>query len=440
MRRIIALESAGGYAGRPVLSLEEEELMVDEAQQDAAGAAADLDEAERVLEVSDALEDLAVVADQIEEATPVEAALIDNSAQMAVAGTDIVPEEIVPAMENYVGRRIATEGIRETARNIWNSILKFLKGIWEKIENFFYKIFGDIPRLKKNIADMKKRVEDTNGKVIENKTFEMSSSVEAFCINGKAVGNISDLNAGLKDTIKAAQWVYGDYVKGITGMSEKIANAIGDFDAAKPEASAEAVVDAIAAGSKGAAAPGSHALRKEGGFDMKAGTDLLGNVALVGRFHSENTGSQGVLGTLDHMRRSGITLENPADKKKDVPASFKFNTPDLGAIERLLGEAEGLLKVLEDFHRGAKSKDLKKAKDDLEKASNKATASVAKLENSSEDSDKAAVPYYRAVVNFNTAYARWAQSPAIPMMQRSLTTVRAILAISAKSLSQYKNK
>ena len=200
MRRFLATESYSDFRGE--LSLEEEQVLMDEAATDAAEVDKDLGESERVIEVSDALEDLAVIADGIEEATPAEAALIETAGDMAVAGTDVQPEEVVPAMESYIGRRIATEGIRETARAIWESIQRWVKSIWEKIEKFFYKLFGVIPGMRKRIAALEKRVDEAVGKKVEEKKVTISSGVASLCIDYKPVKN------------------EGEFLKGVTSLQK----------------------------------------------------------------------------------------------------------------------------------------------------------------------------------------------------------------------------
>jgi hypothetical protein len=100
---------------------------------------ANLREAERAIQTSDALDDLAHIAKSIDSATPAQAAMVETIGDMAVAGTDVEPEAVVPSLEQYVGRSMAleAEGIKERAKKIWEAIVAFVARIWEKIRQFW---------------------------------------------------------------------------------------------------------------------------------------------------------------------------------------------------------------------------------------------------------------------------------------------------------------
>ena len=55
-----------------------------------------------------------------------------------------------------------------------------------------------------------------------------------------------------------------------------------------------------------------------------------------------------------------------------------------------------------------------------------------------EAADKAAVPNYRALLNFNAAYARWAQSPAMQTLSMTVSAINATMMVVQKSLANYK--
>jgi hypothetical protein len=94
--------------------------------------------------------------------------------------------------------------------------------------------------------------------------------------------------------------------------------------------------------------------------------------------------------------------------------------------------------MLEAYKRGSKMKDVQKTRDSIKSASEKAEKAMGKAKDSDDVASKAAVPYYKAMLNFNAAYARWSQTPAMPFLNHSLTTVRAILSLVGKNLSNYK--
>ena len=129
MRRYIAVEEVWDetedFNGVDIESaMEEAEVMEEEARELAAEITADNAEAERAADLSDSLEDLAVVASSIDEATPAETQLIQLAGDMATAGDEeVTSEDIVPATESFVGQRIAVEGFVEKAKQIWEAIV-----------------------------------------------------------------------------------------------------------------------------------------------------------------------------------------------------------------------------------------------------------------------------------------------------------------------------
>ena len=189
MRRHVnlSLESAR-FDSTPVLSLEEEQIMMSDAADLASEIGQELNECDRIIEVSDALEDLAVIADEIEQASPVEIALIEKAGDMAVAGTDIEAEEVVPSLESFRGKRIATEGLRDTAALIWKNIQEFLKAVWEKIEKFFYNIIGTIPTIRRRLEALAKKIEATESKSPRGTVFEVNTTAGSM---GSVVGRLS---------------------------------------------------------------------------------------------------------------------------------------------------------------------------------------------------------------------------------------------------------
>lgn len=420
------------------LSLEEEQVMLDEAAADQAEATQDLAEAERIIEVSDALEDLAVVADSVEEATPAEAALVEIAGDMAVAGTDVAPEEVVPAMEGYVGRRIATEGIRETAAAIWKSIQDFLKKIWEKIKNFFYKLFGTIPALRRRLKALSKRAEEASGKSLgDTKKVKLTSGLSSLSIAGKVPKNSSELNKGIKSLGDAVGYVFGTMMGKVAEKGEKIATIISDFDPAKAEASVVEMNKALE-GASGSipGASGSNTTRFPG-FSTQIGESLFGDVSLAYKGYIDGKDAGTPLGALDRIRRGGTDLISTSEKTPNLPSEVEFAPLSPAEVDAIVSDLEKILDKMEDYQRGAKSKAVEKAKSDIEKASAKATKAFDSLDKSEDAGEKAAVPYYRGLLNMNAAYARWAQSPAMPLSSRALTSIKAVMTVCEKSLALY---
>lgn len=442
MRRILntSLESFQGTTFNSNISLEEEQVMLDEAAADQAEASQDLVEAERIIEVSDALEDLAVVADGIEEATPAEAALVEIAGDMAVAGTDVSPEEIVPAMESYIGRRISTESIKETAAAIWKSIQDFLKKVWEKVENFFYKIFGTIPALRRRLKDLEKRIDAASGSSLgEEKKIKLTSGLSSLSINGKVVKSGAELKAGMTSLTTAVDYVFATGADDVAKMGEKIAEHISDFEPAQHVKAATALADMFDTKTGQTRLPGAHDATDSRwtGFDAKMGDALFGNVSLVVKSPKVDEAA-GLLGRLESIRRTGAELVPTSQKSTTTPSDVEFAALSNSEMTDCLDKVTGILDKLEAYQRGKGAKAIKAARAKLDAASKKATAAVEKMRTGEDADEKAAVPYYKSMLNFNVAFARWAQSPSMAMASRSITSIKAVMSVCEKSLSLYK--
>jgi exonuclease VII small subunit len=104
----------------------------------------------------------------------------------------------------------------------------------------------------------------------------------------------------------------------------------------------------------------------------------------------------------------------------------------------LVDDSLDLLDVLEKFQRGKRANEMKTLRGKLETASDRLAKDMDKMSGSDEAREKAAVPYYRAMVNFNGAFARWMKDPAMPMVSHSLASIRGVMNVCQKSLSAYK--
>jgi putative nucleotidyltransferase with HDIG domain len=220
MRRYIAVEEAEfwdeseDFNGVDIESaMEEAEVMEEAARVLAAEITADNAEAERAADLSDSLEDLAVVASSIDEATPAETQLIQLAGDMATAGDEeVTSEDIVPATESFVGQRIAVEGFVEKAKQIWEAIKKYLKDLWVKVEKFFYNIYGAIPRVRKQVKALRERLTDAQdaGKSLDEdgKKFELSSGLESLKVNEKVATSIGEVMEAFAASVKAGEELF----------------------------------------------------------------------------------------------------------------------------------------------------------------------------------------------------------------------------------------
>lgn len=431
------------------LSLEEEQDLLVEATTDEAAVNADMAQVERISDMSDALEDLAVVTDGMGEDGPsdTEAALVDTMANMAVAGTDVEATEIVPAMESFGGRKLrySSESIRDRAKAIWESIRKFLKQIWDKITSFFYKIFGTIPALRRRLEALKKSIDDNSRRVIEDKKITISTSVSALSVDYKQPKNGEELKKNFTTFVNEAKDIYTAVADSGLKLGEIVLKGLEDFDGDKPAESLRGFRREFMGQFKNIkpGTTGSDLSGKRFGDELKVmgSAPLMGNITIIAKIPKEVGGKDGDAPTvrvLEMIRKVGFEVIQTSEKPKDSPASFEMETCSNGTMSSLVEEALDLLDVLEKFQRGKRASEMKSLRGKMETASDRLSKDMDKLAGSDEKAERDAVPYYRAMVNFNSAYARWMKDPAMPMVSHSLASIRGVMNVCQKSISAYK--
>ncbi len=441
----IAQESfVGEPLGNENISMEEEALMIDESSQAAAEVEQDLTDAEHVIQVSEALEDLAVVAGSKEETTPHEAALIESAGQMAVAGTDVDPEEIVPAMESFkdaetgvISGKLAMEDFREKAKTLWENIQRILEEIWAKIESFFYKIFGTIPARRRTLKALQARVEESNKLTRDKAAFTVSGN-RYMTTDNTVIKSADKYDSALSEFVGTAKWVYGGYVDTLKSDGDKIAKALESFN---PELPAEATIK-LAHDLTGSSAnvPGSAGTSgaRWPKYDVKKGHSLLGGVSLFSLNAKKSGGDEGALAVLDRARQAQVVLESSTEKANGASTSVEFQTFTQVQAEKAIKQMEELLDLMEEYQRGKAKGEIQATKKKIQTASAKAETASGKAKEKGEASDLAAIPHYRALVDFNVAYARWVQSPTIAFTKLAFGVINTTTSLINSSLSQYK--
>lgn len=412
------------------ISLEEETLLISEASEAAASTAKDLAESNRILDVSDALEDLAVVAGKIKEATPSELSLIENASQMAVAGTDVEPEELVPALEAFEGKVINVENLKKTAKQIWERIMAFIKKIWEKIVDFFDKTFSLVPVMQKRLRELKSAVDGIEGKKLSSDKLTLSLGAASLAVDGKVVGNAQELSDAYTRLTDSVDWAYNQYVDSAVARGQVVVKHISEltFENATEKAQ-DLAKDLGKVLLSEVARAGSASKARFPGFVSKAGPELLGNIQLVSKYF-EGGDKEGVFDALDRQRKSAVVTQS---FEGEMSRTYEFATPTPDGVRQVIEQAEKLLGVLDDYRRSAKRAALLKTKKDLERASNKASSAI-KFDND----PTARFQAYRDILEFNHAFAGWARDPAVTLMTSSLSTVRATIALMGKVMASYK--
>jgi hypothetical protein len=425
-----------------VMSAEEEAIVVAEAEQNITEATSELSDAERMLGVADGMDDLAVIAGNIQEATPTEAALIENAASQAVAGTGLESTELVPAAESFVGKRIAAEDFRQKAKSIFENVQKTLDGIWAKIIAWFKEYFGQLNRTRVFLEKVIEGVKETakENQEIKNKDFSVTAKA-ILTVNGSCVKNIGEFTAALG--------TFGDLTGNLTkaastiaAYGDDIADGMNKFTAADGNSAAEHILESAEKTFKdyktisGVALVGRKGSQVVNGMDERYSVPLLGNTQVVAR--APAGAKQGTIHHQLECRRQTTILLLKTEENATVD-KVTFQTPTLDQTVTMLEKALELITDVQKFDASSEMKKMLDCRNKIKTAAAKVTKALSEIKDTDTGGD-AAVSLGRSIINLSFSYANMVgQSQSVVVAGPRLATQagNAAIWLAGSVLSNY---
>lgn len=414
---------------RPVLSLEEEIVVLQEASNLQAEVKAGLEEATRVEDVSDNLLSMADQVQDIEALTPEQAALIDTAAEMGVAGTDTDPDAVIPSMEHYIGKSLvlAVEGWRETAANIWQNIRAFVEKMWQQIRDFFASVFSVFPRQLarvKALRDVIAAKKKDGAKEPKADKIALSVGITALSYPGYLVKNTKDLSNGLNDLRKLGDWVFGQYTQSVKRQGDIVATELKSFKPLEAHKTLASAASKIAAANFGDV-PKAPANGYMGCFDLQ-----------VRRIAAKKTADMSDAQVLNALRTTHVSLIR--SDTRSVVIKNTMDTPKLAEIESLLNEVEKLVKMAASFETSSNFKGMQATKQAMTSAGDAAQAVWNREGNTMGQAEGAyAMDVMKSLMNFNTVYSKWSSNLPGDYIKRLMDATRASLVFCDKAIAQY---
>lgn len=424
------------------LSLEEEAIIFDDAINDYNEIGSDIAEVERISQVSDGLDDLATIADSIDTATPQEVALIQTVGQMAVAGTNVDPSEVVPtvtsadlvntdgtsvpSLESFIGNKISVAGIREVAAKIWEKIKAFVAYIWEKITRFIHDIWVGIPRIKNTIEVLKVKVAEMNKNklaVDANNRISFIRNVPGLMVAGKLVNSGSSLITELGKLQAVSKVVFEEYVNALVNRGHAIAGVMYSNEENGLEKTGKKLFGSI----QKTPFPKFQGKKQSG--------NLLGNFYIEHSNYSDGSEVNGetddIILALEVARSFNISVSDneiiPVTKEqKSMPVLT------LDEISKVLANLDSLITTVEQFESKGYSKLLANAVN-ITNSFNKFSRDV-QAKGDDEPRNKA---IYKGIVDFGTTYSKWAYSPTSPTIINVVRVIRSTMVAINKSIALY---
>lgn len=427
--------------GRTVLSVEEEVEVLAEADQLQNQVSQDVAETTRVEDVTDVMLNVADTVETVQEITPAQAMLVDTVSEMAVAGTDGNPDDVIATAEpllegtpeeKAVALESFIEDVRKRAGEIWEKIRKFCLEIWNTIKAFFSRIFSAAPRLLHRVKELRLAVAEAKKAGGEAKATHVCVMVGAGAISypDYQVRDTNELVKGIGELKSLATYAYGSYLKQAANMGEKVAAELKKYDPKKA---------------------GEHLKAVATGLQANNFTNVVNNpptgylgcfevaVHRVDKSKTKDLSDAQIVGAL---RNSGVKIQ-PRPGKGSMLSTGKnvFATMDFSEMDKTLTAVEGLVKQLVAAEKSSDMKAIEKARADLLEGGNHAAQAVNALQGSDEagKTERAyALDVMKALMNFNTTLTRWMSELTMPMCKRIYQTSRVSLVLVESSLKQYK--
>lgn len=437
------------------VSVEEENLALVEGFEASNKAKVLMDEMERSLQVSETMDDAALVIADVEEVTPEVSQMVDLIGKITTAGTDTPVTDVVPSLESYIGTKVPTvsvESLKDRAKQIWKFIQEKIKQIREWMRQFWNGL-TTVAMTKRRVASLREKIKkiekDNNVPDLSSKTVFRSGMNTALQVNGKPVADAGEL-AGclnrLRDTAVSIydRWPdrtihFGQFliqeIKGFEfGEVKKLENQPTNASSLSVMASRlnkeiALALSGFAYSAHATAIAGQH----EPGFTVMDGVQQIGNHHLHVRFPTDDVND---LGGLERSRNSGVTfigeearMSHPASAGAEV-----IKVPKLHDVDLLLAQVENILKLADEYRRGNKVKKLEQIGKDIETAS----AQLAKVH---EKAEPTAVldQYYRSLLNFNLTYQRWSSAPAADLTKLIIRVVNSVVPILRSMVNLYEH-
>lgn len=437
----------------PVVSAEEEIQLMQVATESLNEMEAAHSDMARLQGLAEGLEGLVEVCGHIKEASATDICLVESAAELALVGSEVAVEEIMPGLESNVGSTVGVEGIKEVIKNIWESMVKMLKKIWKKVQEFFASIFKAVPRLRKAAEKLRKRAEEAAGKTSEETKVEVGRLNSVFCKGANYdVIQSDEVISELRKYNEVAGEVFESYTKDLEGQAKDITAAIGEYDPESKPADVDkvtaAVVKTVGCLVEKVFKSDRDLPKNDKRFvDLNAGFSsrnmLMGRTFIA--FGPTETDrlqhalAEGIEKSTQALRavtgiRTNIVMTSD-DSDKDLPSEGEMGILSPNQCIDIAEEVLSLCDSMTNYFAGKSFKKIREAGDKMKKATDKKADQVAKAADKIGGDQQAA---WRAVAACNTAWSGWATRTQAQFEGHLMSVARASLDLANKSLAQYK--
>lgn len=399
-----------------MVAMEQEELLEENTNDGASDGVNDMPSVDNVdnamLETNEVADTVEETAAQIEEAT--EGAEDLEKLGDAVAGTveeggmtpataevvDVAVESIckrlgisrkvVPAFESFGSKstrlqstKVAMEGIAETARSIWDAIMRAIKKAYDYVVEFFKKIFDVSLKLKNRAEALIKSFEKLKGSA-SAKDLDLGSLAQKTSIGGKVIDGAG--YAGAAKSVAAKVKASTGDAENLLRVQQTVAEYFGKSTKELDKILAESKKVKEAQKSRGDVVGPAQGFANIEGSTITRGEEWLGNRTLIMVTPNEGAEDLSVAEKMKLLWGAGISVGDFNPRQTEVTettVTYPQPTQIIAGLKEIIEiskDLDGAKKVIDALSKvkGAVDKEVKlfmSTKDGAEKGEHEAIQS-----------------------------------------------------------------
>lgn len=204
----------------------------------------ELQDASRLTQVAERLEDLTEIAGQINEATGTEASLVQVAMEMALAGTDVKLCHVFPSMESFVGGTISMESVGEVISAMWRKVMEIVKKALSRVVEYMKRVTSRVASLQRTAVRVAGRAKSLSGQTIKVDEFDPGRDAALLTIGSHPPRGYSDVEAALREISRQYDILMKNYPNMLLEAADDVSKAMDAISSNKPNEVARAMRDA----------------------------------------------------------------------------------------------------------------------------------------------------------------------------------------------------
>ena len=405
-------------------------LLMQSAMISLAGIAEESDTLARLSDTTETLNDVIQVVPSLESATATDLFLINSTAYMATAGTDIALRDVTRRLQNG-GRSVSMEGFKSFLAGIWRTMLATLRRIWQSMAKFFRAVFGLIPRLRASMFLLRRKMrEKTDYDRRRPAQVTVGYEIYALSTSNRAPKTIEKIGGTLDVLVAHADFYFGEFATTAVQAYEDVIDGMEGFDSDNEDTRLNTISsDAIAIAQRNY----PPLYRPERVIDSRFTPQYLvcpplpnNKSVFIRRVDIPQTNAplERAEAIMQNYATIQTTRESPAEDQKDRAIA----TPDMSTMLFWMEKVDLMLDKVVDFEKTLDKIDAMRGRlvdvtDDL----------VERMEELN-DNELSLTPYYRTAIRFNSYLSTAFINPCSQLANIVLSASRAVIVISQKSM------